>query len=569
MTGVFAALFMLQGLATPITLDAKDATLPELVATITAQAGVHVQAKPQLSNLKASVFVKDMPASVLLEKLAGLYDLEQEVDKDRIVLKFRAAGQLDLERFLDADQLMRANLMRARLDALARLTAMNPSDLKSALFSWKKKPGTADDWAAERIDIPSYYALGLWERANFGVSNSTNLTSWRIQVVWSSLHSAPPVFRIGTIELGPLSLRHRFKTCAIDEGSSSLEGSMIGVCCYPTTAEILPRMLAGATKERIEQLADSAFLEAAADDGLERLEFAKRLSKWQSPQEKWPSGDLIETDAPQDPGYFGGEVTLSEKLLDLHNRSGLNIVATSFRAQAIGQKFSRDSASVTEMLHELQKTERAMLNWDGECLSVRHPRFWMLMCSEPPEGVIRAAETAARTRTLTLQEYGELAFAFANGQDDVPPWKHIPPSRVETWRSRTPVSLKASESVPTIPHSFDRLIRHRGIVLRFDPEPLESAYPALFALAVLEPADRANLLACQVVPAHIAYDAADWGLCFPAQISERMTNPMLPNNSHIPSQMQLSIDGEQYRLVCTNPYLEATYSFRIRKTSGG
>lgn len=382
--------------------------------------------------------------------------------------------------------------IKAKLDALAGLippvkSADSPADSKSDDAKESAK------WAAGKISRPAYLALGCWEKmaqsylpamgepnymavwSNWFIGSDTNRTE--PTVLWFSAENQPP----------PRPPERLPPVCIVDEATKSLLGSVLSICCYPSTGEFRVRTIAGRGADEEDPLLERSFLEARPPKNLRATDFARRLAGWESKPEAF-SGvplrnrlkDLLE--ARESSGYFDGRVSLTDKLADFHGRSDISVIATSFRTPALDQQFATQPQTAGELLKDIGTKEQLFLRWDGECLLVRHPAYWIFECSEPPETALLVAEKIAKSRTLTVEEYSDVAFALSASPDVVPPWRHFAPWVEEIGPN--------SFSLPWVSHCFDRLPKMRGLLLRFDPEPLERAYPALVVLASMTPRSR-------------------------------------------------------------------------------
>ncbi|HWA83378.1 MAG TPA: hypothetical protein VG820_08105, partial [Fimbriimonadaceae bacterium] len=203
----------------------------------------------------------------------------------------------------------------------------------------------------------------------------------------------------------------------------------------------------------------------------------------------------------KDPGYFDGRISLSEKLERFHLQTGLPVVATSFRTPALDQN-SDDLDSAREGVQALVGREKCFVRCEDGFLLVRHPAYWLLRSSEPPEEIVAALEKVAEKRPLTICEYAGLAVAVGRHTDSGASFMNLP---------------------GFIPHSFDRLLNLRGLLLRFDGNPLATAYPALYFLGTLPAEDQARLLDGQVWNAHIAVVATTESDTVTSQKGYRMT----------------------------------------------
>gem|GEM_PF-3637150 len=488
-----ALLLLPQGYATPLTIAEKDVTLPEICAEIAKDSGIKVELGDDLWNFKVTVFVKDMKARDLLDRIASLYDLDGTALSDRYRLKLNFKAQKAFEDYVQAECLLRELRMVAQAKALAKLTLKPFGDPSAAIPP--KNAGEAEKWAAKHIGEPAYYALGLWERACELQEPQVDTPDY-----WTGLVASGStiLFWVGEPPVPPPpALLGDYAKNFMDDNSKALGGTVVTIGSYEMTSDLQISVISGSSSPQIA-CSDRPFLFARPPKELEKMPFSVQLTAWQTSVDPSDLGEVVENPKqPKAPGYFDHRISLSEKLENLYNRCGAPIVATSFRAPALRQGHEATPAAI---LADLTQNEEVFTRWDHGCLLVRHPAYWLLECTEPVESTMREAEAIAKKRPLTVDEYAALARKLGPGEDDDPPWLHV-------WNGPS----------PTFPNCFDRLINGRGFLSRFDPEPLEKAFPALFILGMMSNADFQRLAngetldAAQVWPAGSTLNPADLG----------------------------------------------------------
>ncbi|HVT10782.1 MAG TPA: hypothetical protein VHE55_00830 [Fimbriimonadaceae bacterium] len=464
------ALLQSTGLDTPVTIETKDALVRSVLADISKQCHVTCKFAPLYENVKVTVFAEHVPAKSLLERIGSALGFEGALRSGIYYFAPTAETKAGAE-YLIAEGNYRNQLIAQKLVALAKLTLQpygSHPESHAVPVDKKLDDGTVDPqvWASERIAQPGYYALGMAYRCS--------------TMSWSIFAPIPAVSDPGKDPTGAFYVEKPEEVPVpetyIDGNSQSLEGTLIAYGFLNSTGEIKVCVLHG-TPLQNEPLLDHPFLFATPPKALKKFKFAQALDKWAMKVDDLPKEMLDKPGKPtareKDPGYFDGRISLSEKLERLHLQTGIPIVATSFRTPALDQNID-DVDSVRDTLATLVAKEKCFIRDEDGFLLVRHPAYWLLRASEPPEDVIRAYEKVAESRPLTIGEYADLALAIGQNVDS---------------------GASLNPEPGSIPHCYDRLINQRGLLLRFDGGPLATAYPALYFLGAFNAAGRAKILA--------------------------------------------------------------------------
>jgi hypothetical protein len=472
MTAFIALLCFRSGFESKITVESKDALVDVVVKQIAKDAGVQCQLPKSTSNLKVSVFAKDVEAKGLLDRIASTLGLDGKIVDGKYVFAPgpEFAGAV-LDNYMRQEYALRDRMIYDKLAALANLT-LKPYDPDAM----SDAPGTpAQKWAQGRIAHPAYYALGVaFRRGYFEARARKGLPRDCFTFMPGPGTGMVPQQTSGFLVGVPI--REQLldnPTCPvyIDDNCRAIRGQLIAFGFYPTTAELKLVSIAGAPTPT-EPVLETPYYFARPPKELAKMPFAQMVSRWETPLDQFPVAmaklklDPEAGDA-EDPGYFDERTSLSEKLQRLHAQSGLPIVATSFRIPAL-KPSKKDFGNVGDAIASLQSDEKCFLRAEDGFLLVRHPAYWLIRYSEPPEWVVAGLEAAAKKRPLTIGDYADLAFAT----------------------SKTP---DYGTGGTNIPHSFDRLVNLRGLLMRIDGEPLEMGYPALYVLGSMSAANRSAL----------------------------------------------------------------------------
>lgn len=474
---VFAfALLQQSGFDKHLTIDMKDDLATTVVAKIAKDAGFDCTYPKDYTNLKVSVFAKDVSARSLLDRIGSTLGLDGKIEAGRYV--YAPGPELKrglVEEYIGNEGLLLSTIIQARLEALARLT-LQPF---GTVGQGRSIPNSSDEetdpgaWALNRISQPAYYALGVAYRIRYVTPiRFVHVSDARLGSPKAMCEIVPGLpmmpFLVGTPTEVPTLETY------IDDNSRAINGTLIAYGFLTDTAEIRVSVIHG-TDIVDRALSKVPFLFAKPPKELAKLSFVNMLNAWSMNVEDMPK-ELFEKASPvdgkrEDSGYFDGRISLSDKLERLHLQTGLPIVATSFRTPALDQNVEV-AGSAKEAVESLVSKEKCFVRAENGFLLVRHPAYWMFRRTEPPEPLVRKLEDIAKQRPLTIGEYGDLAASVALS---LPDWG-------------------GGLANGAFPLCYNRLLNSRGLLLRFDSTPLSTGFPALLFLGTLDRTERAALL---------------------------------------------------------------------------
>lgn len=438
------ALLHIQGLETPVTLEEKDQLLIVVLKQLSDKTGVKCLGPESLNNQKLTIFAKDKPASELLKRIQSVLGCVGETHSGEYFL--RPGDELkEVPSYCVAEEKLRESIATARLSALSRL-ATGDIDRKAA----EKSEDPAIQWALPRANQAAFRVAALCFRVN-------------------GFHTEPITFMVAPPPKNAPG--HRIVNVGIDESTADLAGSVVTTCFYRSTGELRAVPINGAAVDNGEFLT-KPYLFARPPKELAAKPFAKLLQKWETPIDSFPSEMLSkeaqEPNEPVDPGYSQRRFSISEELEEIYRRTGIPIVSTSFRTPALAKALPQN-VGTKQMIEQLSLTENCFLRAEDGYLLVRHPAYWLLASSEPPEGAVLLMEKLAKDRGLTLDDYANFAFMLS-GRGDPGEYFAVPPQ-------------------------CDRWMEQRGILTRFDAKPIEQAFPGLYLIGALPVAERQGLYA--------------------------------------------------------------------------
>jgi hypothetical protein len=427
------------GLDRPISLHLKNQLLLPTLRSVLDPTGVKYGFNPGLSNFKTTILVKDIKASALLERVASTFDLKWNWDGKTLHLSPDWGAR---DNFFVAETEVMKNRARAMVYALAAETKRPFQPIENKEPSRPPENETPVEWAKRRVHEPAFYVLGVCER------ETKRLSSVCIQGVFESYRIAPK--------------EAPHNAGSIDQNSAALEGYHAALWYRIWTGDLQVASLVGDKPNN--EFNRAPYLYARPPKELVSHSFAERLAHWETPvasiDAQLLKKELEARGEVSDPGYFEQRLSLAEKLEELHDRGKLQIVGDSYRVPTLAVRSSAEK--VGDYLKDLVEVEKIFLRWENGVLLVRHPAYWRLEKTEPPESVLLQAESIARTRPLNFTEYCRLARSLIAQRDSM---------------------------------IAERFLSKERVLVRFDPTPLIDSAPALYQYDCLDDREREALWA--------------------------------------------------------------------------
>jgi hypothetical protein len=116
--------------------------------------------------------------------------------------------------------------------------------------------------------------------------------------------------------------------------------------------------------------------------------------------------------------------TLSDVLVELHQRSGLPIVADGYRQALVsrrlpdGPTLAKWNTSLNPWSDGRYRGYRPLVRTGGDWLMMRHPQYWQRIAGEVPEGPVRRLEVACKVPgKATIDDFATFASAVTHAQE--------------------------------------------------------------------------------------------------------------------------------------------------------
>ena len=392
-----------------ISLNECYIELGDLGKSISTQCHVPIQIERSISLRKVSVFCDGLPASEVLDRLAGCMLLEWKLDSHG-VLRLSEPGPIKRERqdLLESEREWIRDSARRILTKRAKLTDALPTELdkeRVEIEGRKKKLEQANDnvsksiLSADNSRYPELFSLqhNPQEWIDGLIAKQLGLAQWNsLEIGATIVASTTP--RDGALKLDPIAL-----TVVPEMMKPNGTGK--------TPTELLTLMRLNVVTGKLEinhrYLPDGQVLSGATDlltEGIltslqEKSKYVQRLHRWDQAIDPGVLEQRLDRHAELPKAGPYQVFTLAQQLQWLHAKTGIPIIADAFRRFASIDKVY-EFPTVGTWLYEFNQDrngfgdywKRAYVRTDHGWLMMRHQYEWRLISEEPNEASIRQIE---------------------------------------------------------------------------------------------------------------------------------------------------------------------------------
>ena len=432
----------------PISIRLKIASLPQALKQLSKLDGVRLENVQTINDLKVTVFAQDVPAGVLLSKIASVLGCQWRADGDLFRLVMDPEERVRRDRYISAEEALARKETETEMNTLAQLASFDAaSAAREVTNSLVKNRGGAipadEPSKAEllkRAANPQDVMLGRYLASlDAGKINAF----WRGDVIVGAAPGLPSTSpgTDGTDATGaanPIQARRRRPPVStpmfvqfdplLYQVRVAQRGQVREVAIRPAKVVTQPRP----TGE------------------LAKLAFGKEVLAWDQPIPTDEALSKLSVPPPsQSSGPNGPKLTIADFLERAFDEAGINVVADAFREPAASRDLSHGTGSFPNWLKTLKDENHLSTRVEGSTLLVRHGGFWRLRRFETPEEVLAPFELKAAKGSLSIDEYATLL-------------AKLTPEQAKTF------SIK------------------NGIATPIDTRPIEMAFPALQFYASLD-----------------------------------------------------------------------------------
>ncbi len=117
----------------PISIKLKIEQLPDALAKLSKLTGVKIESAPVIKDLKVTVMVQDVPAGLVLDKIAGALDCEWKADGPILRLSMDPDERTHRDRYIEAENQQALKEVQDGLATLVDLSSKDPAVLEQEL----------------------------------------------------------------------------------------------------------------------------------------------------------------------------------------------------------------------------------------------------------------------------------------------------------------------------------------------------------------------------------------------------------------------------------------------------
>ena len=390
----------------PISLKLKIAQLPDALKQISKLTGVKLTCIAPVSDLKVTVLVKDIPAGLVLAKIASALDCEWKADGDLFRLTMDSEEIKNRDRYVAAESLSAQKEITDALNGIAEATTVDPQVAADEL-SKTKKPDN------ERLAVLGFVqhspdpSLG---RFLANLSSQDVAAFWRGEVVGG----------IGA----PSSLANQNTQVAVGEagGGFGPRSNSIRMRVPPATLVQYDPLLyqvnvwQGGAMRHFHLRPMHLVTQFKPEGKLASMPFGKEVLDWDQPIPIQGDFKKVNLDSA-DPTFSNAanRFSVSDLLENVFDVTGVPIVADAFRVSS-GLKTARHSAqSLTAWLENLKANAHVFTRFEDGIITVRHGGFWRLRTFETPEEKLAPIERKVANGVM-LEDYANFVSKLSSEQ---------------------------------------------------------------------------------------------------------------------------------------------------------
>jgi len=434
----------------PISIKLKIVQLPAALKELSKLTGVKLENVRTIEDLKITVFVKDEPAGLVLDKISSVLGCEWKADGDLFRLGMDNEERIKRERYVEAEESLARKEVETELNSIAELGSIDPSEASRELIEQNLArtgdPRTKIAYDPKRVAFlrramnPQDSMLGRF---------LTKLDQAKINAFWK-----------GDVIAGVVAPALSPNPGA--EASSSSGSDAIATRRPRQTPRSTPmfvqydpllyqvRVAQGGAVRVVSIRPARVVTQFAPVDELAKLPFGKEVLSWD--QEIPPDGDLSKVSVSigkAESRYVDKRVSIADFFEKAFDETHISVVADGFRTTAAFKDLNRGLGPLNSWLAKLKTDNHVFTRVEDGMILIRHGGFWRLRKFETPEELLASIEQRATKGSLTLDDYAALLLKL------------------------TPEQAKPF-SIPN------------GTVTKFDTRPIEIAMPALLFYASLD-----------------------------------------------------------------------------------
>lgn len=415
------------------TLEAPRLTYAEIGAWVQKETKIPVYVVPVIRERKATVLVENRPVKEVMDRISEALFVEWERTKDGYTMRISAKVMAEEAAMAGLESNAAREALRWKLNQMAALGRKSKDSIKSELDGCNAEyaslaKDTSPEAAARRAELSD--RIGLLSNAFYsGYSRSMSMFAAQMPPsAQAGLFNGQAVYGSATPRPGYLPLGKDIID-AIQEnyGSRPTEAQerLYSVRYIPATQEVnfsyatSEKGGASGTSLSVKGMEGAQYRRVLAESPL-----GKRLREWAVTDAKFMETKVAPKPNRPEERHQTPYKTLADLLVDLHQRSGVPIVADAYRQALVarrlpdGDTLAKWNTSLNPWSDGRYRGYRPIVRSGSGWLMMRHPQYWQRVAGEVAEGPIRRLETACKVPgKATIDDFATFAAAVTRAQE--------------------------------------------------------------------------------------------------------------------------------------------------------
>ena len=389
----------------PISIKLKIVQIGDAISKLSKISGVPLDRSPAIKDLKVTVLVHEVPAGLVLDKIAKTLGCEWKADGQLFRLVMNPDEQTARTRYSEAEEDAAQKEIAAELDTISRVSNMDPAAAQKELLDLESAKNGSKPPDPDRIDLLKH-AMNRQDimlgRFLSDLSNDKLSAFWRGDVVGVPPNLAEQKFQEPTATglAGP---------APVTRGLTAPGASMSSMPLFVQYDPLLYRVqaLQGFGIRYIAKRLGKIITSPLPAGALANMTFGKEVLSWDMPVPT--DGDLtkLTIQPSKSPSQYSNHLySIADFLEKAFDQSQVPIIADAFRVPALSKDFDRGVGEYTSWLSNLKKDNSLTTRFEDGFVLVRHGGFWRLRKFETPEEQIAVLEAKVSKTGPTLEDYG-------------------------------------------------------------------------------------------------------------------------------------------------------------------
>lgn len=400
-------------LKAPISIRMKIEQLPAALKRLSKQTGVKLENVQTINDLKITAFVRDLPAGVVLAKIASVLGCEWKADGDLLRLVVNPEERIKRDRYIDAEDSAARRNVESQLNTIAQISSLNLATIRDEI---RDQLAAQNGTSQTATYDPQRLALLQSALNPQNVTLSQMLSSMdatRVSSFWSGTpvaELAPPTSsaapsgtyasNAGAGYSGPVALTNQRSR----RSRTAMSGAPTFLLYDPFLYQVQAASQGGV--RNVTKRPPVLITDYVPSGKLASMPFGKEVLAWDQPvptDGDWAQITVQATDAKSAGG--GRRLAVSDYLEVAFNQTNTSFISDGFRVPTATRDLNRGDGPLSSWISTLKKDNHLFTRFEDGVVMIRHGGFWRLRKFETPEENLAPLEAKAAKGKLTLSDY--------------------------------------------------------------------------------------------------------------------------------------------------------------------